>query len=362
MSTFPVLICAQSGRFLAQAAQRENHPVWVIDSFADKDTLTIADRYLQLPDFQQLSEQTLLKALQQISDLSPCLLIFGTGIERFYPIIEHLPAHIHYVGNCPETLDTVCQPSSWFALLKTLKIPFPDIQQHAKAGYLFKAKQSWGGQHIQLNHSQNSPEGYYQRHIEGISGSVLFLADGQQHYCLSVNQQYCQNPAKGDFTLAAISNSLALSSLHLAALDTILDKLTQSLALKGFNALDYIIDSDNRLYVLELNPRPSASMVLLDLTLPLIDLHLLACEQKMLTHIPPTITKRHLHFCFADREIVIPDHFVWPVYCADLPTDGSHIQTGEVICSLLVSGADTDDAISKTAAAFAENLIAKLTN
>jgi len=362
VSTFPVLICAQSGRFLAQAAHRANYPVWVIDSFADKDTLAVADRYLQLTDFQQCSEQTLLEALEQISDLSPCTLIFGTGIERLYPVIARLPAHIQYMGNHLETLNIVCQPASWFTLLDALKITFPDTQPNPVAGYLFKANQSWGGQHIQLNSANVNQPGYYQKRIEGISASVLFLADGQKHFRLSVNQQYCRNSAEGDFTLAAISNSLALSSQHLNALDTILHKLTQSQVLKGFNALDFIIDSDNTLHVLELNPRPSASMALLDPTLPLIDLHLLACEQKMLMHVPSTTAKRHLHFCFADRDIVIPEEFVWPFYCADLPADGSHIQTGEVICSLLIESSDTNNAISEKAEAFTQNVIAKLTN
>lgn len=362
VSANPILICAQSGRFLAQAAHRANHPVWVIDSYADKDTLAIADRYLQLTDFGQCSEQTLLKALHQISQSSPCKLILGTGIERFYPIIANLPPHIHYVGNRLETLELVCQPARWFALLSTLEITFPDTQTHAVAGYLFKASQSWGGSHIQLTPAKVNQPGYFQRRIEGISASVLFLADGEKHYRLSVNQQHCRNAAIGDFTLASITNSLLLPLPQLNALDAILDKLTQNLAIKGFNALDVVIDRDNRLYVLELNPRPSASMALLDPQLPLIDLHLLACEQLMPAQIAPTIAIRHLHFCFADRQLLIPEAFVWPDYCADLPADHSVIEAGAVICSLLLDCSDSNAAIAESAADLAQKLLVKLTN
>lgn len=362
VSAIPILIFAQSGRFLAQAAHRENYPVWVIDSYADKDTLAIADRYLQLTNFQQCSEQTVVNALLQVSNLLPCTLILGTGVERFYPILASLPSHIHFVGNCLETLENVCQPVRWFALLAKLKIAFPDTQQHAVPSYLFKASQSWGGHHIQCYPNNVNQPGYYQRRIEGISASVLFIADGQKFHRLSVNQQYCRNPSLGDFTLASIDNSLALSLQQLTAVDTVLDKLTQSLVLKGFNALDFIITADSSLFVLELNPRPSASMALLDDSLPLIDLHLQACDRQMPEHPVAPASKKHLFFCFADKEIVIPEHFVWPDYCADLPADKTNIYNGEIVCSLLLSNNDVDTEAPERAAMLAQKLLAKLTN
>lgn len=362
VSANPILICAQSGRFLAQAAHRENYTVWVIDSYADKDTLAIADRYLQLTDFQQCSEHSVVNALLQVSNLSPCTLILGTGIERFYPILASLPSHIHFVGNSLETFEAVCQATRWYALLAKLEIAFPDTQQHAVPGYLFKASQSWGGHHIQCHPTNVNQPGYYQRRIKGISASVLFLADGQKFLRLSVNQQYCRNLSEGDFTLASINNSMALSLQQLTTVDAILDKLTQSLALKGFNALDFIIATDNTLFVLELNPRPSASMALLDDSLPLIDLHLLACDQKMPERSVALTSQKHLLFCFADKEIVIPEHFVWPNYCADLPADKTHINTGEIVCSLLLSNNDVDAEIPERAAVLAQTLLAKLTD
>lgn len=343
MPDLPLLICAQSGRFLAQAAHREGLTVWVVDSYADQDTLQATDRYLQIPSLETLTESALLKALSSISASTPCYLMISTGIERFYPILDRLPAHIHSLGNDLETLKIVCEPDNWFKRLSDLNIPFPKVQSNPQSGFLFKASQQWGGQHIRHTAPSTYTKGYFQQFINGRALSALFIAAGSDCQLLAINEQHCRNTARGDFTLAAIRNHGLLSAKELAQITAIIHQLSASLALRGFNSLDMMLSSDGALYVLELNPRPSASLALLDTTVPIITWH----SQSSIGRLPdtakiPTSSPKRLLYCFADKNKHIPAQHDWPEYCSDLPMANSLIKKDAIVCSVLLELANVD--------------------
>ena len=76
----PVLILAQSGRFLAQSASQAGYRVWVADCFGDIDTLVASERWQGLPKLASLTCKQFLTVLQS---LTKGLLNFSTCVEFF---------------------------------------------------------------------------------------------------------------------------------------------------------------------------------------------------------------------------------------------------------------------------------------
>ncbi len=334
-----ILIIAQSGRFLAQMAHRAGYPVRVADQFADIDTLAITEQHLLLTDLDQLSDHQFLQTIQELANKQPAILIIGTGLERFFNCLALLPANIQSANNGLSALQTCLTPSRWFALLSDLSVRYPPSQFSRPANsdnFLQKQSQHWGGGHIQRP-DLPAPSGvYYQQKINGRSGSVLFIAAAGAVRLISLNRQYCRAPEQDDYQLLAVTNSLEISDSQRLWLLQICEKLSQALDLRGYQSLDVIIDDQAHIWLLELNPRPSASLQCLPADWPLIDWHLQACQGQLpdIENLP-VAPHRVWYCCYASQYLTIPGPFDWPEYACDLPAAGTVFDRNQVICSLL---------------------------
>ncbi|AFI83459.2 ATP-grasp domain-containing protein [Methylophaga nitratireducenticrescens] len=343
-----LLIVAQSARMLAQSARREGFTPRVADCFADIDTLEAADRFLKLSALDNLEAHQWLQAIITLSDDEPCWLICGTGIERFYPALLQLPPHIKFAGPSYECFEQICLPEKWITILDSLSLPHPPTtfqkKQTSNSKWLAKSAASWGGTHIvEANSVAESPDRYYQQYIEGISGSVLFLAAANDIQLLLFNQQFTRET--NDFSLKAITNELQLNPNQRQFLHQALQKLTLRLALSGLMSLDFLLNPAGEIFLLEINPRPTASCQLLPATASIINWQLTGS-----TGFIPEATdelskkKRLLWFCFAPEQIIIPADFDWPDYCNDLPAGGSVIDKDDIICSLMLDETEQNNA------------------
>lgn len=343
-----LLILAQSGRMLAQSASREGYIVRVADCYGDIDTLQVAEKYLKLPPLDKIHNEEWLQTIMTLSDGQPCSLICGTGIERFYPLLSQLPSHIKFAGISINSFSQLCEPVNWIALLDQLSFPHPptvfDNNQSFKGKWLAKSAAAWGGTHIvDAGSAAGRLNIYYQQYIEGISASVVFLANGIDCQLLLFNQQYSRDTRKDDFCLQAITSGLQLDSKQQQFLQQTLQQLTLRLGLSGLMSLDFQISPSGEIFLLEINPRPTSSCQLLPGDAPLIDWQLMSSKgvmPELHAELPPK--KRILWFCFAPENITIPADFNWPDYCYDLPADGSYIQAGGIICTLLLTQDKTE--------------------
>ncbi|MEX0615941.1 MAG: ATP-grasp domain-containing protein, partial [Methylophaga sp.] len=329
----------QSGRFLAHMAHRAGYPVRVADQFADIDTLAIAEQHLLLASFDQLSDHQFLQTITELANKQPAILIIGTGLERFFNCLALLPANIQSANNGLSALQTCLTPSRWFALLSDLAIRYPLSQFSYPANphdFLQKQSRQWGGSHIQRPAPPEPSGVYYQQKIHGRSASVLFIAAGNQIRLISFNQQYCRAPEQNDYQLLAVTNSLEISDSQRLWLLQICEKLSQALGLRGYQSLDVIIDDQARIWLLELNPRPSASLQCLPADWPLLDWHLQACQGQLpdIENLP-VAPSRVWYCCYASQDLTIPAQFDWPEYACDRPAAGTDFTHNQVICSLL---------------------------
>jgi len=338
----PVLIFAQSGRFLAQSATQAGHTVWVADCFGDIDTLAVCERWQCIPAFAEISKNEFIAILEQITLGQNCILVCGSGIEQCPHLLTDLPNNIHYCGNTVDAITTVKTPSVFFKLLDKLNIAYPQItfdKPTDNGSWLVKSSKGMGGQHIQNadNAIAVTKNTYFQRYIEGTSGSALFLASKQSANLLSINQQFIDRCIKSPFRLGCIDTPLLLPENVRGTLLSIIEQITQQTQLIGLNSLDFIVTPDNQLLVLEINPRPSASMELVTTVTPIIQLHIDACSGNTEFHLGPTSSShRSLCYFYADRNYVIPTGMQWPLTCSDRAHYGQLIKAGEPICTSLV--------------------------
>lgn len=336
-----VLIFAQSGRFLAQSATQTGHPVWVADCFGDLDTLSVANRWQQLPILSDLSDDNILAAFSKLTNGENCILICGSGIESCYTVLEKLPDNIQLVGNTAHTIHTVKTPTLFFALLDQLDIAHPDTQfEHPDdvESWLLKSASGLGGNHIHYLSQQSYLIGcYFQRFIKGNSGSALFLTNGKHAQLLSINKQNNTTNEQTPFRLKSIETPWSISNHHQQQLERAIKKVTSATGLVGLNSIDFIISEQNELLVLEINPRPSASAELINQNSPLFQHHLDACRGILPCQpIIQAVTKASLHYLYSNDDLIIPSDITWPSECHDLPATDTFIKKGEPICTLIV--------------------------
>ncbi len=344
----PVLVLAQSGRFLAQAAKQAGYPVWVADCFGDTDTLAYACRWLAIPAINELSEHTLLTTLGQLTKGQTCQLVCGSGVEKFHSILTRLPEHIKLVGNDPTTIANIKNPTLFFETLKLLKINHHKSQLKRPSdttNWLMKANFGFGGSHIQAaNTEKHRPEYYYQQYEIGQNISALFLANGTKAKLISLNEQHLSGHATTPFLLKGLSAPGPLSDQNTLIVKTIIDRLSLAFGLVGFNSIDLIVNRKDQIFLLEVNPRPSASMELLAKHEKLFQLHIDACHGQLSDNISLGNNVGSLLYHFASADIVIPANMNWPKSCHDLPADGTEIkQSCPIFTSVLNRNEDTTE-------------------
>ena len=345
----PILIFAQSGRFLAQEAiQAGYNTVWVADCFADLDLQTVASRWSKLPPFSQLDPLNLLNYLTKLAQDEPCQLICGSGIEQFYPVLSQLPENILLIGNTAATINIIKTPSLFFPLLSQLNLPYPETQferPKIKDNWLVKSMVGMGGEHIQPLGQAELPENiYFQHYINGTSASALFLADGQKALLLTINTQWLAPCENSPYRLGGIETPFELSATNQQLLESAINCISNSTGLLGLNSIDFIITAEDELLFLEVNPRLSASCELIADRVPILQYHINACNGQLPDIKIYSSEKKHvLQYVYAASTLTIPETIIWPEQCHDLPETGTLIEVGQPVCTIRVMGDNSAD-------------------
>jgi len=338
----PVLIFAQSGRFLAQSATQAGYRVWVADCFGDQETFSVAERWQQLPRLSENSSIDVLDLLSTLSQGEECSLIYGSGIELTYTMLAQLPRNIQLIGNEFNTVHTVQTPQLFFKLLTQLKLRFPETtfkKPEDSSNWLVKSSFGMGGEHIQhLNSAHIQTKHYFQRHISGLPGSALFLANGSSSQLISINKQVLSENPSVPFQLSRIDNNWLISAKHQGEIQLAIDKIVIKIALRGINSLDFIISQQDELFILEVNPRPSASADLVADKATLFQQHIDACQGILPNPaITPPEDTVSLYYIYAANDLIIPKDMKWPLQCFDIPIATSLIPKGGPICTSIVT-------------------------
>ncbi len=335
-----LLIVAVTARALAQSARRAGFAPLVLDAFGDTDTRETAQEVQVLEGSEgSLDHDRILEAAQR---WQPAGLVYGGGIAKRADLLRDLARIAPLRGNRPETAALAGDGPGFFALLERLGIPHPETRQRAPAaprGWLVKETGRDGGGHVRpadaLRGAPPPVEALYQRRVPGHPVSLLFLADGRDIRIVGYNRGL---PVRGPVPPFQYGGAVAKAPPSAPAMRTLEEaatQLTRELGLVGLNGLDAVV-SRGRAWVLELNPRPTATAELYDADSPggILAAHLAACTGHLPQARLPEGPARAVAVVYAAHRVAMPESPPWPHWVSDRPAAGTVMDRGQPVCTV----------------------------
>ncbi len=355
-----VVVAALSARPLAISAQRAGWNVHALDLFGDVDTRNAAQSWTSIgeADALRIDGARFLDGLKAASRDPRCLgWIAGAGFEPHPELLDEGARVLPLIGNGSTVTQHVRDPRRFFAALDGLGIPHPVTQFTAPGdprGWLAKDFASSGGWHVRradtLPRSSPHPnpppqagEGtvYFQREMPGRPMSLLFLADGKRALPVAMNLLRVRAAGTRPCVYHGAIGPITDLPAHIpTALARAANALVDAFQLCGLGSLDVLVDGD-AMHVLELNPRPTATLALYDADVPrgLVLQHVEACKARLPATPLPIQTSRirgestvfAAHACR-----ITPAHVasLMQLGCHDVPQPGSNIAAGAPLCSV----------------------------
>lgn len=331
-----LILVASSGRMLAEAARKAGLKPLVIDLFADLDTQGLAEDYRQV---QSLALEQLSPAIDYfVQRYATIDVIYGSGLEYYPECVSYLDSRLNILGNDFATFKRLLDKQDFFNQLERLDIHYPEVcfvKPCQDNDWLIKPLNGQGGRGITRFHHQDvdSAGGYWQKYQTGKVQSVLFLANGERPLIIGFNSQWTAKVDHEDgFIFSGVINHTQLTNAQKQQIQTWLSRLVPLYHLKGLNSLDFIQDGEKS-FILEINPRPSASMAVYEDDL--ISAHIQACQGFLADKWPMQTGYSGYQIVYARQELLIPDDFEWHEGCRDLPVTQAIIGARQPICSII---------------------------
>ena len=343
-----VLIVARSGRSLAHAAVEGGWAPWVIDAFGDLDTRAVAYGVIQLTDVAdfQFDGKTLLEAIGTIQhEAGPMPVVLGSGFEARADVVAAIASSSQIHGNGSEVISSLADMPAVYDRLDVdngacMPLTLSDRADDDHA-WLVKAAGHTGGAHVRFADNRDSPGAghYFQQHVPGRSISGLFLAgaSGLRLCGISAHLQWRMDPVRsfryeGARSLIEAPESLLIMVQAMGA------EVARKFGIIGCFGIDFIQCADDGVALIDINPRPTATLDLYSDKGAIFNAHMAACTTGELLYSRPAraTTCGHL-VLYAETPWTIPERIVWPHYVADQPAAGTVIGVDAPLCTLHAS-------------------------
>lgn len=343
-----LLVVARSARPLAEMARAAGFEVHAIDLFGDEDTRRAARYTTALTPTRQFDFKAgeLLGAIAAQQSLhGPMPIVCGSAFERAPAMLASIASHYRVLACDAEVYRRLWDLPALFARLRrTAGIATPATTWHAPAaprGWLCKQVGGSGGYHVADASSRTRARRshYFQQRVEGASCSALFIANGREcrYYGCAEHLRW---HGGASFRYEGARRLLQVSARLRASLEQIGALLTARLALRGCFGIDFLYRDDDRPILLDINPRPTASLELWPERQRMFSAHLAACTDQTLLYSSPQATTQRAHLVlYADAPWQVHEGLDWPAWTADRPCAGTFIPRGAPLCTVLGEGA-----------------------
>jgi predicted ATP-grasp superfamily ATP-dependent carboligase len=351
ISRASVLVAGVSVRALAESASRAGAHVTALDAYGDLDLQRIA-RVIRIPrnasgTFDQLA------VARASREIDADAVAYVSSFENAPEAVERLARGRTLIGNTPAVLRRVRDPLALARALPRLGLYGPLVRASAPLEtsarrWLLKPRQSGGGHGIvRWTSGMSVPRtSIVQERIAGAAGSIIFVADGVRVAPLAITRQLSGDPAFGAGGYAYCGSVLEPHRAELCANAVALaERVTREFELRGVCGIDFIARGDVP-YAIEVNPRPTASMELVEratgVSIWLAHVSgssgalpasaLAAGGAQMLAHGKAVL--------YARRDVVLGDTTRWlgDDDVRDIPAPGERIARGSPICTIFASG------------------------
>lgn len=353
-------VAGLSARLMAETAAADGYEVLALDLFGDVDTCAAATRWFGIgePASLRIDGARLLAALEVLARRGDVLgWVAGSGFEGCPELLAQGDERLPLIGTAPAVQARLRDPAHWFRILDESDIDHPTVCLSPPAdgsAWLLKDLHGSGGWHIRRLAPGEpvtlAPGQYLQREAPGQAMSATFLANGRDARLLGVNQLIVRARGALPYVYCGVMGPVAVAPAVLRRVQATLQALGAGLALRGLASLDFLL-ADGRVQVLELNPRPSASMALYADAQPMAA-HVRACLQGELsaarTAAGPcqgqelVFARQALRLDTARaRELSVLPHV------HDLPGAGQSFAAGDPLCSVSATGAGAAEVESR---------------
>ena len=361
-----VLIVGVSTRPAADSAARAGFAVTALDAFGDLDQ-SPGVRALSMPrDFgAPFSASSVARAAETLRCDAVAYL---SSFENHPRAVDTLARGRSLWGNAPAVLKRVRDPWLLAATLERRGVPAPRVSSRGSrsddnsgrgmATHLLKPRRSGGGYGIrEWAPGTPVPRGYYlQERIDGVSGSITFVAAGGRAAPLGLTRQIVGDPEFGASGFRYCGNVLITAGDPLFthatelwhAASALAGVVSQEFGLVGVSGIDFVAH-DGTPYPVEVNPRYSASMELVERAygVSVFAAHAAACISGDLPSFELAHASRHTPatgkaIVFARHDVVCGDTRAWldDPTVRDVPHPHERIPAGHPVCTVFADGAD----------------------
>jgi predicted ATP-grasp superfamily ATP-dependent carboligase len=338
-----VLIAAISGRALAESARGGGYLPLVADFFGDQDTVAAAAAHVQVDGgfARGFREPELMAALERLAaQHAPIGIVCGTGFEDRPQVLAQLARRWRLYGNEADKVARVKDPEIFAAVCRCCGVPFPEIalRRPALDGFVAKRRGGSGGAHVanhvaDVSESRASSDIYYQARVPGRPVSALLLANGVSAIVLGFSAQCASPTSCQPFRYGGAVRPADIRPAVAARLEKAACRLASALSLVGLNSADFMVDGDD-FWIVEINPRPGATLDIFETCPSLFSLHMAACAGDLPNEAPRLDGAKASAICYASCDLATPDQFEWPDWSADRPNARLAIKAGEPLCTV----------------------------
>lgn len=355
-------VAALSVRMMVESANQGGFDVVALDLFGDCDTRRASSDWFPIgaeAGFCIDAELTL-RALERLSGRGDVIgWVAGGGFEGQLELMEQGARVLPLIGTSAAAARRVRDPDEFFGFLDSEQIGHPTIRA-ARAGpptdatgWLVKNARGTGGWHIRVAGEEDgaAPDHhYFQRHAPGTAMSATFIANGSEAVVLGFNELIVRRFGAHPFVFCGSVGPVPLPADVARQVRLAVRRLVAEFSLRGLGSLDFMLDGE-QFAVLEVNPRPSASMALYSTRLSqgLMAAHVQACTRAELPPrdlATPQAVNGH-EIVYARRAVVLGEAASaslakWP-HAHDLPwvrsAAGAAFAAGDPVCSVSATGA-----------------------
>ena len=353
-----VLIAGVSTRALAVSAARAGCRVTAVDAFGDADLREVAEVLPVCPDGAGRFTPTAAAAAARA--VTADAVAYTSNFENYPEAVSTLVRGRLLLGNPPAVLSQVRNPITLTRVLRQRGFAVPATRASAPPAtreperWLLKPRRSGGGHGTTpwtIGRSV-SRRAYVQERIRGLTGSIVFAADGRRAVALGLSRQLVGERSFGARGFRYCGSLLASERAPLfprqaellVRATALAEAVTEAFGLRGLNGLDFVA-RDGVPLPIEVNPRYAASMELVERATgsSLFAIHAGACGGRLPEpqHLPPRVHGKAI--VYARRDVVVSDPAAWQVPAiADVPHLGERIGRGHPICTLLADGPDAE--------------------
>lgn len=382
-----IAVVGFNARPIACSAKKTGAEVFVSDYWGDEDLKLCSTKSIAVLDPQpgsrqrQTLESPVYKSLIDnllilLEDISPDHILIGSGFDDHTHSLARLEKKWRITGNSTKKMKSARNLDTLKKLAIELDVSFPGreaanspenaLSLAHEIGFpcVFRPKRTGGGSGITLVSDPKDVSETYrilgpvrgcddimiEPLIQGLDVSCSVLSSGDRSFALSVQGQLIGIPSAGrncDFVYCGNFMPVSLDPHVCEKIESVSENLCTSLNLHGSNGIDFIVDKNDKIWMMEINPRIQGTLEMLENAseISITKLHIEA-SQGIIPEKKPSFKPCVKLVVFSRWDGTVP--LLSTYNAVDRSPAGVTVQIGDPVCTLFKVGNNVNECYNDT--------------